>query len=235
MVFKIGTIIRKRRIKRCRSSKTEKQKADSFQLQARPYDEVEEPYELDPSISPLPDKPHTYTHRNDDIDEEEALITSPPTSTDNISIQEDLRLMTPANATSEAPTTNTKLLAWVEEIVDLCNPESVYWCDGSQEEYDKLAQFMTENGPNSLVVMAQDVAPDTVVENLTDSLIRRYMNRGGAVIWNRDTPFAHIGRVAEPWIDLGANGLQDVLDVQAGVWDLNDSVQLTVDANALGL
>ena len=70
--------------------------------------------------------------------------------------------MTIVNTASDAPTTNTKLLAWVDEVVDMCNPDSIHWCDGSQEEYDKLAQFMTETGtarwlddeirPNSLFV-----------------------------------------------------------------------------------
>jgi hypothetical protein len=99
----------------------------------------------------------------------------------------------------------------------------------------RLAQFMTENGPESLVVMAQDVVPDTVAKTMIDPLIRQYMNRGGVVIWNRDTPFAHIGQLNTPWIEWGVNALQDVLEVEPGVWDLNETTQLTVDANALGL
>ena len=39
-----------------------------------------------------------------------------------------------------------KLRAWVEEMVDLCKPDQVYWCDGSQEEYDELCQLLVENG-----------------------------------------------------------------------------------------
>ena len=67
-----------------------------------------------------------------------------------------------ATQTTEAPTENTKLLAWVDEVADLCNPDSIHWCDGSEGEYEKLAQFMTETGtarwldpvhrPNSLYV-----------------------------------------------------------------------------------
>ncbi len=39
-----------------------------------------------------------------------------------------------------------KLLAWVEEIKSLCQPSSVHWCDGSQQEYDALCDLMVRNG-----------------------------------------------------------------------------------------
>jgi phosphoenolpyruvate carboxykinase (GTP) len=67
-------------------------------------------------------------------------------------------------------TTNKKLLAWVEEMANLCKPDSVYWCDGSEEEYNRLAAELVENGtfkrlnddlrPNSYICMSDpsDVA-----------------------------------------------------------------------------
>jgi phosphoenolpyruvate carboxykinase (GTP) len=45
-----------------------------------------------------------------------------------------------------APTTNQKLLAWVEQVTELAQPEDVHWCDGSAEEYDELAQQLVDAG-----------------------------------------------------------------------------------------
>lgn len=44
------------------------------------------------------------------------------------------------------PTKNQKLINWVNEIAQLCTPDNIYWCDGSQEEYDRLCQEMVESG-----------------------------------------------------------------------------------------
>jgi phosphoenolpyruvate carboxykinase (GTP) len=40
--------------------------------------------------------------------------------------------------TTTAPTTHKRLLAWVEEVAELTQPDSIHWCDGSAEEYDEL-------------------------------------------------------------------------------------------------
>ena len=42
--------------------------------------------------------------------------------------------------------TNKKLQQWVEEMANLCQPDQIYWCDGSQEENDRLLQEMVEAG-----------------------------------------------------------------------------------------
>jgi len=43
-------------------------------------------------------------------------------------------------------TTNKKLLDWVKEMADMCQPDKIYWCDGSQEENDRLLKEMVDAG-----------------------------------------------------------------------------------------
>src|SRR5919106_1607113 len=43
-------------------------------------------------------------------------------------------------------TSNKRLLAWVDEMAALCKPERIYWCDGSQEEYDRLCEELVQKG-----------------------------------------------------------------------------------------
>lgn len=47
---------------------------------------------------------------------------------------------------STVPTTNRKLIAWVEEIAALCKPERIYWCDGSDAEYQAVCDMMIRAG-----------------------------------------------------------------------------------------
>src|SRR4051812_18423855 len=38
------------------------------------------------------------------------------------------------------------LVAWVREIAQLTKPDDIYWCDGSQAEYDRLCDDMVRGG-----------------------------------------------------------------------------------------
>ncbi|MGO9496508.1 MAG: phosphoenolpyruvate carboxykinase (GTP) [Solirubrobacteraceae bacterium] len=77
----------------------------------------------------------------------------------------------PSSALVTVPrTSHTRLVAWVEEIAALTQPSEIYWCDGSREEYELLAQTLVEAGtferlseakrPNSYLALSdpQDVA-----------------------------------------------------------------------------
>ncbi|MGK2957193.1 MAG: phosphoenolpyruvate carboxykinase (GTP) [Acidimicrobiales bacterium] len=47
---------------------------------------------------------------------------------------------------TKSPTTNAKLLAWVEEVVALCQPDAIEWCDGSDVEYQRMCQLLVDSG-----------------------------------------------------------------------------------------
>jgi phosphoenolpyruvate carboxykinase (GTP) len=43
-------------------------------------------------------------------------------------------------------TTNKKVLAWVDEMARLCQPERIFWCDGSAQEDQMLCDLMVQSG-----------------------------------------------------------------------------------------
>ena len=43
-------------------------------------------------------------------------------------------------------TNNQKLLDWVQEMAEMCQPDQIYWCDGSEEENERLLKEMVASG-----------------------------------------------------------------------------------------
>ena len=93
---------------------------------------------------------------------------------------------------SPEKTKNQKLVAWVEKMAELCQPDSVYWCDGSKEEYDNLCSLLVKKGtfiklnekkrPNSYLARSNpsDVAR---VESLTFICSEREIDAGPTNNW----------------------------------------------------
>ncbi|MEY2423663.1 MAG: phosphoenolpyruvate carboxykinase [Acidimicrobiaceae bacterium] len=47
---------------------------------------------------------------------------------------------------TKPPTTNRRLIEFVDDAVALCEPQRVHWCDGSAEEYETLCQLLVDAG-----------------------------------------------------------------------------------------
>jgi phosphoenolpyruvate carboxykinase (GTP) len=90
-------------------------------------------------------------------------------------------------------TNNKKLMKWIDEIAALCKPDGIHICDGSQEEYDRLAQKMVDHGtairlneklrPNSFLVRS-DVADVARVEGRTFICAETPEEAGPTNHWN---------------------------------------------------
>ena len=62
-----------------------------------------------------------------------------------------------ATKQSAAPTNNPKLLAWVEEMAKLTKPDQIVWCDGSEEEQQRLTKHAVDKG--ILIPLNQEKRP----------------------------------------------------------------------------
>jgi phosphoenolpyruvate carboxykinase (GTP) len=47
---------------------------------------------------------------------------------------------------SDAPTKHPRILAWVAQVAELCQPDNIRWCDGSEAEWDEMAEKLVQSG-----------------------------------------------------------------------------------------
>ncbi len=52
----------------------------------------------------------------------------------------------PTANVSDPPTKNPAVLKWLEEMVRLCKPDNVVWCDGSEEEKNRFTELALADG-----------------------------------------------------------------------------------------
>jgi phosphoenolpyruvate carboxykinase (GTP) len=46
----------------------------------------------------------------------------------------------------KSPSISAKLNQWVQESAAMCEPDDIYWCDGSVEEYNRFMAQMVASG-----------------------------------------------------------------------------------------
>jgi phosphoenolpyruvate carboxykinase (GTP) len=73
------------------------------------------------------------------------------------------------------PTANEKLIAWVAQMSELCQPERVHWCDGSDAEYQSLCDAMVRSG--TFIRLNEKLRPNSFLARSHPSDVARVEDR----------------------------------------------------------
>ena len=68
-------------------------------------------------------------------------------------------------------TSNQKLEKWVSDIAKMTNPDSIYWCDGSNDEYEGFIKEMLDTG--DLMKLNEESFPNCYLHRSDESDVAR--------------------------------------------------------------
>ncbi|MGI6495135.1 MAG: phosphoenolpyruvate carboxykinase (GTP) [Kiritimatiellia bacterium] len=81
----------------------------------------------------------------------------------------------PSACKCTAPTRNAKLLAWVENVADICQPDDIYWCNGTKKEWKDICERMVANG--QFIRLNPKLRPDCYLARSDASDVARVEDR----------------------------------------------------------
>jgi len=70
---------------------------------------------------------------------------------------------------------NKKLSHWVDDMAEMCKPDHIHWCDGSQEECDTLCELMLKTG--TFIKLSDEKKPGSYLCRSNPSDVARVEDR----------------------------------------------------------